>query len=157
MWEKIAKIMSKLPVMVFVAAILVASFVVMTVPAANALMNRNYYYLNDNPITARTGNTAVCGDHICAPGEWDKLITSLSSAQRGNQAGWTAKSTTTTPANSAPTTSNATAPTYPPTPSTPSSSVSPAVCNSIENMLTTAGVSDSVVSQVMTDLGCSYK
>ena len=156
MWGKIVKIMSKLPIMVFVTAILVASFVILTVPAANALMNRNYYYINDNPITARTGNTAVCGDHICAPGEWDKLITSLSTAQRGNQAGWTAKSTATTPANSAPTT-NATAPVYPPTPSTPSNNVSPAVCNSIQNMLNTAGVSDKVTTQVMTDLGCSYK
>ena len=150
MWVKIAKIMSKLPIMVFVATILVASSVMLTMPAANALMTRNYYYINDNPITARTGNTAVCGNHICAPGEWDKLVTSLSNAQRGQQAGWTAAHTATT-------TSNATTPTYPPTPSTPSTGVSSAVCNSIQNMLTSAGVSDKVVTQVMTDLGCSYK
>ena len=154
MWGKIAKNMSKLPMMVFVATLLVASFVMLTVPAANALQTRNYYYTPDNPITARTGNTAVCGDHMCAPGEWDKLVTSLSSAQRGQQAGWTAKSTTTTPSNTVSTT-NATAPTYPPTPSTPSTGASTAACNSIENMLNTAGVSDAITTKVMSDLGCS--
>ena len=146
--------MSKLPIMVFVAAILVASFVVLTVPAANALMTRNYYYVNDQPLTARLGNHDVCGDHLCAPGEWDKLISSLSNAQRGNQAGWTAKSTTTAPANAPPT--NATTPTSPPTPSKPSTSVSPAACSSILTLLNNAAVSDKVTTQVMNDLGCSY-
>lgn len=149
MWGKIVKIMSKLPIMVFVAAILVASFVMLTIPAANALTTRNYYYVNDQPLTARLGNHDVCGNHLCAPGEWDKLISSLSNAQRGQQAGWTAAHAATTP--------NATTPTYPPTPSTPSNRTSPAVCGSIENLLTSAGVSDSIVTQVMTDLGCSYQ
>jgi len=138
--------------MLFIAAVLVGSFVILAIPTANALTKRDcssgYVPCYSDP-TARLGNTAICGDHMCAPGEWDKLITALTAAQRSQQAGWTAAHTATK-------NSNATA-TYPPTPSTPVTSVSPAVCNSIESMLTSAGVSDSIVTQVMTDLGCSYK
>jgi len=152
MWGKIVKIMSKLPITVFVTAILLASFVVLTIPTANALTNRNYYYVNDQPLTARLGNHSVCGDHLCAPGEWDKLVTELSSAQRGQQA--RGNVTSQTPAT-VPATVNATAPTS--AASVPAPGTSNAVCNSIENLLSTAGVSEGVVTKVMTDLGCAYK
>ncbi|MDE1765614.1 MAG: hypothetical protein KGI27_04960 [Thaumarchaeota archaeon] len=58
-----------------------------TATPANALTPRDYSYLNDNHLTVLTGNTKVCGDHICAPGEWEKLQASLTNAQLGNQGG----------------------------------------------------------------------
>ena len=137
---------NNMSLLLFTISILLTSFSVMVIPQANALTINTW---DDSHTTARFGNSKVCGDHMCAPGEWDKLITALTAAQRSQQAGWTAAHTATK-------NSNATA-TYPPTPSTPVTSVSPAVCNSIESMLTSAGVSDSIVTQVMTDLGCSYK
>ena len=138
--------MSKLPIMVFVAVILVASFVALSIPTVDALEKRDMSSpYTHNPITARLGNSAVCGDHMCAPGEWDKLIDALSAAQRNQEAGWTA-------AHPVIATNETT-----PMPPTTSAGTSPAVCNSIENMLTSAGVSDSIVSKVMSDLGCSYQ
>jgi hypothetical protein len=157
MWEKVAKVMSKLPLMVFIAAILVGSFVVLNMPMANALTKRDCSYVPcyNNP-TARLGNTNVCGDHMCAPGEWDKLQTALTTAQRGQQVGWTAKHpvTTTSNATAPTTTTNATAQAYP-TPTPPTTGASSAVCDSIQSMLNSAGVSNSVTTKVMTDLGCS--
>jgi hypothetical protein len=50
---------------------------------ANALTKRDYTYLNDNHLTARYGEIGVCGDHLCAPGEWDKLQASLTAAHGG--------------------------------------------------------------------------
>ena len=58
-----------------------------TNPSANALISRDYSYLNDNHLTVLTGNTKVCGDHMCSPGEWNKLQESLTAAQLGHQAG----------------------------------------------------------------------
>ena len=158
MWGKIAKNMSKLPIMVFVATILVASFVMLTVPAANALTQRNFQYgFDDNHRTARLGGTNVCGDHLCAPGEWDQLVTELNNAQFGQQALRNVNSTT--PAPTTPVTTpapvNETAITS--AASVPTPGTSNAVCNSIENMLSTAGVTDSITTKVMADLGCSYK
>ena len=149
MWGKLAKIMSKVPLMVFVATIIVASSMMLTVPGANALTQRNFMYgFDDNHRTARLGGTNVCGDHMCAPGEWSSLQNALNNAQRGNQAGWTAKSTT---ANSTTTNSTTTAPQT----QTSTTGASSAVCSSIESMLNNAGVANKIVMQVMTDLGCS--
>jgi hypothetical protein len=134
--------MSKLTVMLFIATILVAS-VVLTVPAASALEKRNFAYLNDNHLTARYGNAAVCGDHMCAPGEWNKLQASLTAAQLGYQGG---RNGTQTSATNTTSTS--------PIPSQPTVAT-PNVCNSIKSMLSSAGVSSSIVNKVMADLGCS--
>ena len=54
---------------------------------ASALIKRDYTYLNDNPITSGFGDTSVCGDHICATGEWTKLQEMLASTQLGHQGG----------------------------------------------------------------------
>ena len=53
-------------------------------PSANALTKRDFYYLNDQHLTARFGDTTVCGDHICAPGEFTKMQEHLNGAQIGN-------------------------------------------------------------------------
>jgi hypothetical protein len=130
---------SKLPVVLFLTAVVIASVAGSTLPA-NALIKRDYYYLNNQHLTARYGNTAVCGDHICTPGEWEKLQSSLTAAQLGHQGGRNATQTAATPSAPAPT----------PTPTEPAS-----VCQSIKSILSTAGVSSNTVAKVMADLGCS--
>jgi len=134
--------MSKLPIMVIIVAVLVGSFVILAVPTANALTKRDMDSpYTHNPITARLGNTQVCGDHMCAPGEWDQWVSTLSDAQRGQQAG--RNMTQTSSANM--TVTAAQVPTIAP----------PNVCDSVKSMLSSAGVSSSVVAKVMSDLGCS--
>jgi hypothetical protein len=59
----------------------VAAFV--DIPSANALTKRDYYVLNDQHLTARFGNSLVCGNHICSPGEFSKMQQQLNQAQTG--------------------------------------------------------------------------
>lgn len=121
---------SKLPVVLLLTAVLAASVAVSTIPASNALIQRDFSYLNDNHLTVRTGNTKVCGDHLCAPGEWDKLQESLNAAQVGNV--------------TKPTTTTTTAPTTAPS----------VTCSAVKNALAGAGASSSLTQQVLTALGC---
>jgi hypothetical protein len=134
---------SKLPAVLVLMAFLIASIAGIILPAANALVPRDYAYLNDNHLTALYGNTMVCGDHMCAPGEWDKLQSSLTTAQLGHQGGRNA-TTTTIPAAPTPTTT-----------STMASGVTPKICETVKSVLSDAGTSPAVISQVMADLGCS--
>jgi len=141
---------SKLPVLFLVVA-LVASFAGTVLPASNALINRDYTYINDNQLTARYGNTKVCGDHMCAPGEWNQLQAKLTSAQLGYQGGRNATQTTaqtiTSPPPSTPTTT---------TPSTQMpTGVTPKLCSAVKDVLSSSGITSSVISQVLADLGCS--
>ncbi|MDE1862424.1 MAG: hypothetical protein KGI33_05890 [Thaumarchaeota archaeon] len=123
---------SKLPVALLLTAVLVASVAAPTIPASNALIQRDFSYLNDNHLTVRTGDTKVCGDHLCAPGEWDKLQAAINAAQLGNKtAGNITSATTTQPA--------------------PSNSV---VCTMVKGILNDYDVSSSTVQKVMSDLGC---
>ena len=144
---------SKLPVL-FLVAVVVASFAGATLPASNALINRDYTYINDNPLTARYGNTKVCGDHMCAPGEWDKLQEKLTAAQLGNQGGRNATQTTTAPITPPPSTVPSTPTTTPSSTQMPTG-VTPKLCSAVKDILSSTGVSSSVISQVMADLGCS--
>ena len=123
---------SKLPVVLLLTAVLMASVAVSTIPASNALIRRDYSYLNDNHLTVRTGNTKVCGDHLCAPGEWDKLQASLSNAQFGNET----KSTTTT------------------TPSAPTTSTASNMCTLVKNALASANADATITQTVLSKLGC---
>lgn len=127
---------SKLPAVLFLTAVVIASVGASTLPA-NALIKRDYYYLNDQHLTARYGNTQVCGDHLCAPGEWEKLQASLTTAQLGHQGG-----RTTTPTTPPPTPSS--------TPAVPAS-----VCQSVKTILYGAGVPTATTAQVMAVLGCT--
>ena len=76
---------NKIALFLFTTAVLMASYFVMTIPAASALTARTDFF--DNHTTARFGNSPVCGDHMCAPGEHDKWVKALNDAQRGYQAG----------------------------------------------------------------------
>src|SRR2546428_68299 len=92
---------SKLLVVMFLTVVLVASVTVTTLPVANAL-TRNVF--NDSHTTARFGSSNVCGDHICAPGEREKMSTELNNAQRNAQAGraTTPSTNSTAPAQTTP-------------------------------------------------------
>jgi hypothetical protein len=57
-----------------------------TLPAASALTQRTNF--NDNHYTALfSGGPRVCGDHICAPGEYDKMQKELAQAQMKGKTG----------------------------------------------------------------------
>ncbi|MDE1727334.1 MAG: hypothetical protein KGH89_08760 [Thaumarchaeota archaeon] len=74
-----------------------------TISPANALVQRDFSFLNDQHLTAGFGENKVCGDHMCAPGEWSKLQMSINAAQLGNKTESTSHVTmTTVPSMSAP-------------------------------------------------------
>jgi hypothetical protein len=161
---------SKLMFALFVTAILMASIVAVSIPAASALTSRSNF--NDNHYTALyPGGPRICGDHICAPGEYDKMQQALAQAQMKGKGGSTAPSTpstppaTTMPSTNATTTmpsTNATT-TMPSTnatttmPSTNATTTMPtmSVCQTVKSALTNAAVSSTVIAKVMADLGCS--
>lgn len=130
----IAKTMSsKLPVVLLLSAVLMASVAVSTIPASNALIQRDFSYLNDQQTTVRYGDTKVCGDHLCAPGEWDKLQTSISNAQFGNETSGK-NATTTTMA--------------------PMSSGTSSLCTMVKAALANANASPTITQTVLSQLGC---
>jgi hypothetical protein len=127
---------SKLPVVLLLTAVLMASVAVSTIPASNALIQRDFSYLHDQQITVRYGDTKVCGDHLCAPGEWDKLQASLNSAQLGKQTGINATNTTTPPV--VPLTSSSTS----------------SLCGMVKTALASANADPTVAAAVLSKLGC---
>src|SRR2546428_6146032 len=52
-------------------------------PSANAMQTRNTF--DDSHTTARFGSSPVCGDHICAPGEHNKMMQAMEQAQMGKE------------------------------------------------------------------------
>ena len=63
-------------------AIAVSSILALSaaVPAANALITRDNF--DDSHTTFRyLGGQKVCGDHLCKPGEYDKLLKTMFDAQ----------------------------------------------------------------------------
>lgn len=133
---------SKLMLALFVTAVLMTSIAAVTIPAASALTSRTSF--NDNHYTALyPGGPRICGDHICAPGEYDKMQQALAEAQMKGKTGST--STTTTPMNGTTT--------MPPMNGTTMPAMS--VCDNVKTVLTNAGTSASVIAKVMTDLSCS--
>lgn len=82
-----AKTSSRLLASLLLTSILILSVAGSAIPSSNALIQRDYTYLNDNPITASTENTKVCGDHLCVHGEWGKLQDALNAAQLGHKTG----------------------------------------------------------------------
>ncbi len=137
---------SKLTLALFVTAVLMTSIVAVSIPAASALTSRTSF--NDNHYTALyPGGPRICGDHICAPGEFDKMQQELAKAQMKGKGGTkpTPPTTTPTPPTTTPSTNtNATTP-------MPSTSV----CPTVKGILTNAGYTSTVIAKVMADLGCS--
>jgi len=127
---------SKLMLALFVTAVLMTSIAAVTIPAASALTSRSSF--NDNHYTALyPGGPRICGDHVCAPGEYDKMQQELAQAQMKGKTGTTAP--TTPPMNGTSTTSM----------------TSMTVCQSVKTILINAGTSSTVIAKVMADLGCS--
>lgn len=64
---------SKLLTGLFLTVVLMTASLGFTIPESNALVKRDFSYRDDQHLTASTGNTKVCGNHLCTPGEWKKL------------------------------------------------------------------------------------
>jgi len=136
----------------FVTAVLMTSIAAVTIPAASALTSRSSF--NDNHYTALyPGGPRICGDHVCAPGEYDKMQQALAQAQMKGKTGSTTPSTTPTTTPTPPTTTP-TPTTMPPMNST-TTMPAMSVCDSVKAILTNAGTSPDVVAKVMADLSCS--
>jgi hypothetical protein len=71
---------TKLLVLLFVTAVLASSFVASVLPVANALTSRTDF--SDRHLSASYGNSPICGDHVCAPGEKTAWADKISSLQR---------------------------------------------------------------------------
>lgn len=71
----------KLLAMFFVTAILATSFTASVLPVANALTARTDF--SNRHLSASYGNSPICGDHICAPGEKTAWASKISALQRG--------------------------------------------------------------------------
>ena len=139
---------SKLMLAVFVTAVLVTSIAAVTIPAASALTSRSSF--NDNHYTALyPGGPRICGDHICAPGEYDKMQQALGQAQMKGKTGSTTPSTPTQP------TTTPTPPTTMPPMNGTTTMPAMSVCDNVKAILTNAGTSQDVIAKVMADLSCS--
>ncbi|MHB8547092.1 MAG: hypothetical protein ACYDAJ_10040 [Nitrosotalea sp.] len=148
----------------------VAPALAQTIPATANLVKRDFSSTDNQHLTASSGNDIVCGDHLCAPGEWTKLQENLNQAQISHSAINSTKtislssnstmqvSTNSTMHISANTTSQIPPP-YPvqpvpvPTPTPPSTPSY--VCTAVNIALGNSTVLSSVVTKVMSDLGCT--
>ena len=76
------KLMSnKVTLLVFAVTVLLVSSTVMAMPQANALTKGNTMkYVS----TASYGNSLVCGDHKCAPGEHSNWYNAVWQSQKAN-------------------------------------------------------------------------
>lgn len=137
----------------------VAPVLAQTAPATSNLVKRDYSYANDQHLTARFGNDKVCGDHLCAPGEWTKLQENLNQAQivhpPTNSTKSVSLSTSTTVTTNA--TSQMQSPPVPPTPAPiPTPPTGPStVCVKIKAVLADSTVPSTTVTRIMADLGCT--
>lgn len=132
-----------------------------TPPVATNLEKRNYDFLNDQHLTARFGNDKVCGDHLCAPGEWAKLQENINQAQishPSNATGHIQMPPTQIPKMPVNTTStpptNTTSPAPIPVSTPPPQTVPSHVCTAVKVALGNSTAPD-VVAKVLADLGCS--
>jgi hypothetical protein len=72
---------NKIALLMFAATILLASTALMTIPQASALTQSNVMrYIS----TASYGNSLVCGDHKCAPGEHNQWFNAVWQTQKVN-------------------------------------------------------------------------
>jgi hypothetical protein len=70
----------KLLVLLFVTGVLVSSFAATVLPAANALTARTDF--SNRHLSASYGNSPICGDHICGPGEKTAWANKIAQLQR---------------------------------------------------------------------------
>ncbi|MDE1843430.1 MAG: hypothetical protein KGH95_07260 [Thaumarchaeota archaeon] len=70
---------NKIAVLLLTASVLLVSFAATSVPHASALTQSTW---NDNISTASYGNSVICGDHKCAPGEHTKWVNAIWQSQK---------------------------------------------------------------------------
>ncbi len=132
-----------------------------TNPTTSNLVKRDYSYAGDQHLTARFGNDKVCGDHLCAPGEWTKLQVNLNQAQivhpPTNSTTTVHVSTSTTMTNSTNAASQIQSQPVPPTPAPiPTPRVEPsAICVAVKTVLANSTVPSTTITRIMADLGCT--
>lgn len=130
------------------------------------LIKRDFSFGGNQHLTASSGNTIVCGDHICAPGEWTALQDNLNKNQivhsgTNSTHTMTMNSTMTTSTNSTMQMSNSTSPIPPPYPMPPTPvpiptppSISPVVCSKVKADLANSTIPLGVTAKILSDLGC---
>lgn len=137
----------------FVTAVLITSIVATSTPLASALTSRTSF--NDNHYTALyPGGPKICGDHVCAPGEYDKMQQALAQAQMKGKPSTSTPSTTqgqNMTGQNMPQEQNMTGQNMPQGQSMPSADV----CSTVKTTLTNAGISVTIIGKVMADLGCT--
>jgi hypothetical protein len=142
-----------------IMAILITSVLGQITPAsAYELVKRDFSILHDQHLTARTGNTLICGDHMCLPGEWTRLSESLNKAQfsHGHAKNFQNATSGYLP-NYNPTYTIPSTPSTPqiPTPIPTPPTVPYSVCQTVNATLTNSTISSSIVAKIMNELGCS--
>ena len=151
---------SILAIMVTLVSGQVAPALAQTTSASPSLQKRSYTFLDDQHLTARFGNSKVCGDHMCTAGEWFKLQANLNQAQISHPANSTQHVPVTMPPSTPPPTVHVNVTSTPPTiqPPTPTPIPTPppapySVCAAVKTAL--GNSTTSVVEKIMTDLGCN--
>jgi hypothetical protein len=70
---------NKVALLLFTTAVLLTSFATVFVPQASALTKSTWI---EDISTASNGNSVVCGDHKCAPGEHTKWVNAVWHSQK---------------------------------------------------------------------------
>ena len=146
-----------------------------TTNAMDNLIKRDFSFGGNQHLTASSGNTVVCGDHICAPGEWTMLQDDINHNQIVHSATNVANTVSTNSTvpistnstmsmsnNSTMKMTNSTSPIPPPyqvPPPTPvpiptPPSISPAMCSKVKADLANSTISLGVTAKILSDLGC---
>jgi len=165
----------KIIFVISIMAILTTSVLGQIIPASGyQLEKRDFSILHDQHLTVRTGNTMICGNHMCQPGEWNKLSENLNTAQiihgsakhfprtssipAQNYNSTYSVSNPYAPQTSVPiTTPTPTPPSTPPIP-TPIPTPSPvpySVCQTVNATLTNSTISTNIIAKILAQLGCS--
>ncbi len=172
MQYEIKKIMFAVSIM----TILIISVLGQIIPAsAYELVKRDFSYLHNQHLTVRTGNTMICGNHMCLPGEWNRLSENLNNAQISHGTAKNSASTVSVPTSNYNSTYSLSAtpsstqiptpitmpnPTPPSTPPIPTPIPTPpsvpySVCQTVNATLTNSTISADIVAKIMAQLGCS--
>lgn len=145
-----------------------------TTSAMDNLIKRDFSFGGNQHLTASSGNTVVCGDHICAPGEWTMLQDNLNHNQIVHSATnstnpistnstmpTSTNSTMTMSGNSTMKMSNSTSPIPPPYPISPTPvpiptppGISPVICSKVKADLANSTISLGMTAKILSDLGC---
>ena len=73
---------NKLALLLLTVSVLMTSLLVVNMPQANALTQRDFSVYDDSHVTASYGISKVCGNHLCAPGEHAHWINTLWQSQK---------------------------------------------------------------------------